>query len=246
MLTEKDMETIHMISQQNRDFSSIMDKLKEQQRFSISQISHEIRNPVTLINSSLQIIEQQHPEVKTFQFWNETMEDLAFLKNLLEELSSFNNGDILHPEPKKLQDWIPNFFASFKNSSAFSNLHLELQNDLPIVTWDCVKIRQVLNNLLRNSLEASSDNSEILFKISFDGSFIEMSVSDHGCGIPSSISPTLFEPFHTTKSNGTGLGLAICKRIVESHHGTIHISSESKKGTTVTVRIPQNPFSSCE
>ena len=229
MLTEKDIETIRLICRKNPDFSSIMEKLKEYHRFSISQISHEVRNPVTLISSSLQIIEQQHPEVKTFPFWKETMEDLAFLKILLDELSSFNNGDILHPEPKKLQDWIPNFFASVKNSSACSNLRLEMNPDLPAVAWDFVKIRQVLNNLLRNSLEASSDSSEILFRVSADGPFIEMSVLDHGCGIPSSISPTLFEPFHTTKSNGTGLGLAICKRIVESHHGIIRICSESKK-----------------
>ena len=98
MLNEQDLKTIHTLSKKNPDFSKLMDKIKEEQRFCLSKISHEVRNPVTLINSSLQLIEQQHPEVKTFAFWKETMEDLSFLRTLLDELSSFNNGDILHPE----------------------------------------------------------------------------------------------------------------------------------------------------
>ena len=246
MLTEKDNQIINIVSEKDKNISYLIDKLKEEHRFSISQISHEIRNPVTLINSSLQLIEQQHPEVKTFSFWKETMEDLAFLRTLLDELSSFNNGSLLHPEQKNLQDWIPNFFSSIKSLSAFSSLHLELKDNLPTVTWDCVKIRQVLNNLIRNSLEASPKNTPILLKVSFLDPLVEMVVKDYGCGIPSSVFSTLFEPFHTTKNTGTGLGLAICKRIIDSHHGTISISSKINRGTTVTIRIPQNPFCSCE
>lgn len=226
------------------DSAAIMEKMKEEQRLCVSQISHEIRNPVTLINSSLQLIERQHPEVKTFAFWHETMEDLSFLRTLLDELSSLNNGDLLHPEPQKLQDWLPDFLTCIQNSFSSAHLHLELQEHLPTVTWDYTKIRQVFSNLIRNSLEASPNDCEVLFKISFDDPFVEIKISDHGCGIPSSVLPTLFEPFHTTKSNGTGLGLAICKRIVDSHHGTIVVSSTTKKGTTFTIRIPQNPFCS--
>lgn len=246
MLTEQDQKIIQSMTQQDHNFSTIVEKLKEEQRFCVSQISHEIRNPVTLINSSLQLIEQQHPEVKDFAFWKETMEDLTFLRTLLDELSSFNNGDLLHTESKKLQDWIPHFLATFKGSMDGVDLQMELDDNLPAVTWDFIKIRQVLNNLIRNSMEASSPNTKILFKISFQKPFIELSIADQGCGIPSSLHATLFEPFHTTKSNGTGLGLAICKKIVDSHHGTISIFSQAKRGTTVTIRIPQNPFCSCE
>lgn len=242
MLTEQDLKTIQSLSKNNPDFSKIMDKIKEKQRFCLSKISHEVRNPVTLINSSLQLIEQQHPEVKTFAFWKETMEDLSFLRTLLDELSSFNNGDILHPESKDLSEWIPHFITTTKSSPAFSNICLEMAEDLPTVTWDFTKVRQVLYNLIRNGWEASPKNSLLLFKVSFEKPYIQISIKDHGCGIPDSIHTTLFEPFQTTKSNGTGLGLAICKRIVESHHGTISVFSQPKKGTTVTIRVPSNPF----
>ena len=241
MLNEQDLKTIHTLSKKNPDFSKLMDKIKEEQRFCLSKISHEVRNPVTLINSSLQLIEQQHPEVKTFAFWKETMEDLSFLRTLLDELSSFNNGDILHPESKDLSEWIPHFITTTKSSPAFSNICLEMSENLPTVIWDFTKVRQVLHNLIRNSWEASPKNSVLLFKVSFEDPFIQISIQDHGCGIPESIHTTLFEPFQTTKSNGTGLGLAICKKIVESHHGTISVFSQPKKGTTVTIRVPSSP-----
>lgn len=184
----------------------------------------------------------KYPEVKTFAFWKETMEDLSFLRTLLDELSSFNNGDILHTESKDLSEWIPYFISTIKCSPAFSNICLEMSENLPTVIWDFTKIRQVLHNLIRNSWEASPQDSDLIFKVSFEDPFIQISIKDHGCGIPSSIHTTLFEPFQTTKSNGTGLGLAICKKIVESHHGTISVFSQSKKGTTVTIRVPSNPF----
>ena len=58
----------------------------------LSKMFHEIKNPLALINSSLQLIESDHPEVKTFRFWNQTMKDLQGLRQLIDELSSFQKG----------------------------------------------------------------------------------------------------------------------------------------------------------
>ena len=58
----------------------------------LSKIFHEIRNPLTLINSSLQLIQDEHPEVKDFQYWNQTMEDIKNLRVLLEEISDLQKG----------------------------------------------------------------------------------------------------------------------------------------------------------
>ena len=77
------------------ELESKIQQLEAEHRFVLSRISHEIRNPVTLINSSLHIIEQEHPEVQEFTFWKETKEDLAYLRKLLDELSSYNNSDRL-------------------------------------------------------------------------------------------------------------------------------------------------------
>ena len=59
--------------------------------FTVSKITHEIRNPLTLINSSLQLIESMHPEVKDFQFWSQILEDMAYVNQLLDDLATYSD-----------------------------------------------------------------------------------------------------------------------------------------------------------
>jgi signal transduction histidine kinase len=74
---------------------------------------------------------------------------------------------------------------------------------------------------------------------SWNDEFVEVHVTDDGCGIPKAQLPHLFEPFATTKGpKGTGLGLAVTWGIVDNHNGTISVTSEVGVGTTFVVRIP--------
>ena len=75
-----------------------LESLKEQYHFHISKISHEVRNPVTLINTYLQLIMIKHPEVTGFDYWDHIMSNIDFLKDLLNEISDFNNSQILKKE----------------------------------------------------------------------------------------------------------------------------------------------------
>ena len=72
-------------------------KLKEEYHLALSRISHEIRNPVTLINSSMQLMEAEHPEVAGIDLWSDMKKDMLFLRRLLDELSGYNNGEMIHP-----------------------------------------------------------------------------------------------------------------------------------------------------
>ena len=60
--------------------------------FTVSKIAHEIRNPLSLINSSLQLIQSMHPEVREFQFWSQTLEDVEYLSQLLNDLSTYTDN----------------------------------------------------------------------------------------------------------------------------------------------------------
>src|SRR5699024_9510759 len=80
----------------NPDYKTLYQELQVKQQFLLSQISHEIRNPVTLINSFLQLFESHHPEIKEDDYWEKIMENMSFLRALLEEFSSFNNSAKLH------------------------------------------------------------------------------------------------------------------------------------------------------
>ena len=73
----------------------------------LSTISHEIRNPVTLINSYLQLISAAHPEVGKFEYWDTVGEEMQHLKVLLTELSHFNNSMCIHPISLDMNTWLP-------------------------------------------------------------------------------------------------------------------------------------------
>ena len=64
----------------------------EDTNFTVAKITHEIRNPLTLINSSLQLIESMHPEVKEFPFWSQTMDDITYVNELLEDLAAYSDN----------------------------------------------------------------------------------------------------------------------------------------------------------
>ena len=70
MMTQKDQKLLEQYQQNDPELSRLICMLKEEQREAVSMISHEIRNPLTLVNSSLQLIEKTHPEVKSFRFWS--------------------------------------------------------------------------------------------------------------------------------------------------------------------------------
>jgi PAS domain S-box-containing protein len=112
------------------------------------------------------------------------------------------------------------------------------------VRVDPVQIEQVLINLLRNALDAVSDDDveERRIRVTSglaDGERVFVAVHDNGPGIPASALEHLFDPFYSTKDNGMGMGLAISQTIVSNHHGRIAAQSRAGEGTVFTVELPQ-------
>src|SRR5262249_36312565 len=107
---------------------------------------------------------------------------------------------------------------------------------------------QVMINLIRNGIEATSDyQGRISVKLSVEGSEAVIRVSDNGEGIPQELIERIWEPFFTTKGEeGTGLGLEICRRIIEAHGGHIDCQSDIGRGTTFTLRLPLEPETKTE
>ena len=211
---------------------------EEQLHFTLSRISHEIRNPVTLISSSLQIIEAEHPEVKDFQFWDDVKGDLSYLLTLLDDLSSYNNGNSLTLECFKPGPWLKDLLLRLVllKKQETPALCCQIQPDLPAITADPVKLRQLLTNLVRNALETGC--TSLTFSAFLDSGSLKMTLSDNGPGIPEEYQPTLFDPFVTHKSGGTGLGLALSRKIAEAHGGQLLLSSSNSSGTCFTVILP--------
>ena len=206
----------------------------------LSKMFHEIKNPLTLIGSSLQLIESEHPEVKTYRFWNQTIKDLHNLREFINELSDFQKVSNLQKTLISLFDFTEDLIDS--TAGFLETLKISLQFECEILDLDFVgdeaKLRQAVINLLKNAAESSPAGSAILLRISADTQMLCMEVTDRGCGIGKEYLSKIFEPFHTTKSYGTGLGLPIVKRIVDSHGGRLSINSKEGAGTTVQIVLP--------
>ncbi|MGO9289536.1 MAG: response regulator [Polyangia bacterium] len=129
--------------------------------------------------------------------------------------------------------------------------------DVPLIAGDPTQIRQVVMNLITNASEAIGDHEgAITLSLSKrqiergvlrdfvphadlpEGSYVELTVTDTGCGMDEATRGRVFEPFFSTKFTGRGLGMAAVLGIVRGHKGAIHIASEPGKGTTVTVLLP--------
>lgn len=240
MLTNNDELLMLSLMSERSDFKYIIEKLKEEQQYTVSQISHEIRNPVTLINSSLQLIEKQHPEVSQFAFWTQTKDDMIYLRRLLDELSNFNNGERLHLKNISIQTFLASFAASMEAYLHNTNIQFscEIAENLPSIMADETKLHQVVSNLIRNAVESIDDWGEVKLRIFNQNNQLLIQVEDNGCGIDPEHLDTLFLPFVTHKKCGSGLGLAIAKRVIDAHQGTLTVTSEHGKGTSFTISLP--------
>jgi len=117
--------------------------------------------------------------------------------------------------------------------------------DLEPASADPDQLRQVLVNLTKNALDASSPSGRITLRAGPDGegamqSRLRIEIEDHGCGIPAATLNRIFDPFYTTKKrgHGTGLGLAIAAQIVRNHGAEIRVASEEGRGSVVSVLWP--------
>jgi len=121
---------------------------------------------------------------------------------------------------------------------------LDMDDSLPEISVDAVRMRQVLHNVIRNALEAleGQDDAEVILKTEAikkkKQRYIQVTVTDNGPGLPEEGRGKIFEPYVTTKDKGTGLGLAIVKKLVEEHGGEVGIESEVDKGTIVKILLP--------
>lgn len=204
------------------------------------KIFHEIKNHITFINSSLQLVEKTHPEMKEISYWNDAMREVTSLKNMLIRLSSARLSDTLNVQRISLENFLPEFISSCKSifDSEGFQYELEIESSLPEISIDPERFRRALMNLIKNSYEAMNGSGIVRFFVQSEASSIRLDITDFGGGIPAEISSKLFTPFETTKADGTGLGLLITKQIIESHDGRLTVDSRPGDGCTFSIYLP--------
>lgn len=116
------------------------------------------------------------------------------------------------------------------------SLKCDFEDGLPAVSLDVAKIKQVILNLCRNSLDAMPEGGALTVRCYSSGATVVLEIADNGIGMPVGLDP--FELFKTTKPGGSGLGLPIVEQIVLAHNGTIDYTSETSRGTTFKIIFP--------
>ena len=242
MLTNIDINKMNQLMEENKDARQIISQLLENHHTAVSAIAHEIRNPLTLVSSSLQIIEAQHPEVKEFSNWAQTMDDVQFMCGLHNDLSTFNNSSTLHHSVFSIERLLRNIAVSFAISLDAEDSDIEfsskISHSMGDFTGDKMKLEEVVLNLLRNAKDAVGNTGSIFLSAKREKDTVIIECKDNGCGISDDIMDTIFDPFVTHKEGGTGLGLSLSKRIVEAHGGTSSAESSKEKETVFTVMLP--------
>ena len=207
--------------------------------FLLSKFAHEIRNPLTTLYSTVQLIEVKHPEVKEFAHWSNLTYDIEFMNHLLDEMSDFTKSERLQPETFDFRSFLETLTLAFAASIDQSNVEYlsKIEPSIHQITGDKTKLQEVFWNLLKNAYEAALPDKSISLHAKQVDKDIIVTISDTGCGIPEERIPTIFEPFVTYKKQGTGLGLAICDHIIKAHGGTITVESTPGIGTTFSVTL---------
>lgn len=246
------ISTYHDIFKQltsdNPDIMELLSALNDAHTAELRMITHEIRNPLTLVYSTLQLIEVAHPEVHTFRHWDSLHEDISYMVHLLSELSSYNNGATLSCSTIQTEPFLKQIALSFAAHLESSSIEFTsyIQPDLPPLYGDALRLKEVFLNLLKNASEAFSSEEPGTIRLAAKAlpsavtppSSLAICITDTGCGIPAARLEEIFHPFVTYKTGGTGLGLPVSKRIIEAHQGTLSVFSELGKGTTFTVLLP--------
>lgn len=202
-------------------------------------IFHEIKNSITLVNSSLQLVARKHPEVCDFEYWNETMSEIRFLKNMVTQLSSARLCDHLN----LMQVNIYSFIQQIANTIQSVCLNgftcdITLDGNLPLIELDPQLMKQAIINIIKNAYEAMDCTGTATLHVSYKNDLMHIAISDSGGGLDPAIAEAIFQPFITSKSGGSGLGLVITRQIIESHHGTLECDSRLGDGCTFIISLP--------
>lgn len=247
MISLADYDKLKQIMGESPEKKELLSRLIASHQMEISSISHELRNPLTLVYSTLQLIESQHPEAKGFRYWSDLRNDIEYMKDLLETLSTYNNGDRLYLSSIDSSSFFRTAAISFASSLIETDIQFvsHIEPNLPKISGDVMKLKEVLLNLFANAkdavLSASIPNGAIptiSFTVSQIDTAVHIEVKDNGCGISKEQLPHIFEPFVTTKQTGTGLGLPIVSRILAAHKGSIQVSSVQNVHTTFHITLP--------
>jgi signal transduction histidine kinase len=205
----------------------------------ISGVAHQIRNPLNAMNLQLELLNEEASqgkpvEARVMKVRNEiTRLDeaisalLRFMRPEQLKLAQIELGDLLHEVGKEVER--PGITIKFTLDAIAAAK----------VTADRALLGEALRNIAKNAVESMAEGGEIEFETQLsDDGFVEISIKDHGQGIPAEHLSHIFNLYYTTKEGGSGLGLSLALRAIDLHYGMMEVQSNPGAGTIVKIKLP--------
>jgi len=212
------------------------------------RLAHEIKNPLTPIQLSAERLRRkylntmQDDQAEVLDRATRTIvQQVETLKAMVNAFGDYARAPRLQLEPLDLYELLRDVADLYQGSKL--HIHLDLVDPAPMMNGDAGRLRQLLHNLFKNTLEAVRGRQDGALAVRsrwvFDAGerFIDLSFEDNGSGFSDPVLERLFEPYVTTKTRGTGLGLAIVKKIVEEHNGQIRAQNTEQHHACVELRF---------
>lgn len=204
-------------------------------------LAHEIKNPLTPMRLSLERLEAKYAMKsqdldKVFSSVTRVIhEEIDNLQTFASEFSKFARLPEAVMKFYDVNEQLKEICIPYQSEL---KIDLQLDNTLPSIFADKIQVKQVLENIIQNSINAAKDKFIITINSSYSNSNILITLSDNGIGIEKNDIKEIFKPYFTKSQGGTGLGLAIVRRIIENHGGTIDVDSQINVGTSFIISIP--------
>ena len=225
------------------DMARRLETADEQRRRLLADLGHELRTPLTVVRGEIEAmldgvhtIDEDHLSM--------LLAEVEVMERLLEDLRTLSlleaGALALYPEPTDLAALLHDVAESFRRRATENGINVVVTADSEIgeIALDQVRMREVLVNLVNNSIRAMPAGGDLHLGAQPAGSGAVITVTDAGVGIPPEDLGSVFDRFHKgSTSSGSGLGLTISRDLVEAHGGRLLIESEPEVGTTVRVDL---------
>ena len=213
------------------------------------RLAHEIKNPLTPIQLSAERLQgklagqvDQDKQEMLDRYTHTIVQQVEAMKSMVNSFTEYARAPSQSLQNMNLNQMVTEVIQLYHANTKDVEIRLNLDEAVPDIQADPVRLRQLLHNLIKNAFEAVNDRGWIKLSTvcieEYDCQSVELSVEDSGEGIREELMETLFEPYITGKQGGSGLGLAIVKKIVDEHNGLVWAENSAAGGARFVLRLP--------
>ena len=205
-----------------------------------AQVFHAIRNPLVAIGGLAKRILTKGDDTNLRIYAEVIAKEVARLEQILNDLFDFTQPEEPYRQAINPVRLVKNVLALLKTELDKNNIriHLEAPDTLPMLLVDGRLMEAALVHIIKNAIEAHSEQGKIEIRLFEDDQHLFFIVKDYGLGIRSIHESRVTEPFFSTKVYGSGFGLSLAKKYIQLHHGSLRIVSGSSSSTKVVVKLP--------